>query len=127
MDKYIIDFKRFGINDLEIDSICKDWRKDCFITKWTSKEVTYKICFKYSKKKADIIKTAISEEQALLLIDKLDLIEFQTFFNSGTTFYKREKIEDMIETTQKEVEKYSQFLTFSQDELNRLTKSLINK
>ena len=126
-NKYITDYNSKGISTLNSNLVCNHWNKDSYIKKFTAIDSTsFTITFMSKKGKKCIFKVDISEEQSSYIIDKLNLLNFQTFVGMSTYYFTEQKINELSEETEGELINTKTKLKNLESELIMYKKSLEN-
>lgn len=103
MSKYIKDFQQTGISALNVDLVCKDWNDRFSIYTWINdNEEKYTFIVNGKRKNTRLCKTEISKEQALLVVNKLNLIHRKDHtFRSAGSYHTESFIKSEIECISK--------------------------
>lgn len=99
MSKYIQEFNRIGNSVVNVDLICKDWNNQFSIQLWKNDtEEKYTFLVKGKRRYKILCKTQISKEQAMDIIQKLDLILVKSgLLRSAGSYYSKEFIKSEID------------------------------
>lgn len=99
MSKYITDFQQTGILTINIDLVCKDWNDRFSICTWINdNEEKYTFIVNGKRKNTRLCKTQISKEQALIIVNRLNLIHRKDHtFRSAGSFHSKSFIKAEIE------------------------------
>lgn len=119
MSKYIKDFQQTGSSTINIDLICKDWNDRFSICTWINEdEEKYTFVVNGNRKNTRLCKTLISKEQALEVVDRLNLIHVKdTTFRSAGAFHSESFIKS-------EVDRITKIKQEKEDELLIISKIL---
>ena len=86
MSDAVIELPLTGCATLDLSNVVKNFNDECFISKWDNgKEVSFRLVAVRNNKMT--LKTTISSEDALFLIDELNLVALRnSMFRMGTTY-----------------------------------------
>jgi hypothetical protein len=103
MSKYIKNFQQTGNSTLNVDLVCKDWNDRFSIYTWINDdEEKYTFIVNGKRKNTRLCKTEISKEQALLVVNKLNLIHKKDHtFRSAGSYHTESSIKSEIERISK--------------------------
>lgn len=93
-NKYLIEFNQTGISTVNVDLIAKDWSDKFVISQYSPPDKKPDIFRIHITKRNNNLKTLISKEQALEIINKCKLVEIKSsMFASGKAFYNMSYVE----------------------------------
>lgn len=112
MIKYIKTFSQTDFSEVNIPLIKKDWNERFSIAFWSNgKDCKYRLIIKSKRKEKLLLKTQISDCQAIELIEVLDLVNVKSdIFKSASSFVSEdfvcleiERLEELLYQTNERV------------------------
>lgn len=99
MSKYITDFQQTGNSTINVDLVCKDWNERFSICTWINdNEEEYTFIINGKRKGLRLCKTQISKEQAMQIIDRINLAHVKAGIpRSAGSYHTKEFIKSEIE------------------------------